>query len=156
MIQSAVVPVAEHGTRLLPATKSQPKKMLPVARKPILRYAVEELVSNGIQQVPFVTGPSKALLENPFGHNPKLFHVLSRQAKEDRLGKLGFEALKANFFYMRQRLNRGFGDAVLCAETFAGSEPCLVALGDSILGLNAMSRAVSRMAEVFEESAPVA
>ncbi|HLH20544.1 MAG TPA: UTP--glucose-1-phosphate uridylyltransferase [Bryobacteraceae bacterium] len=151
MIQSAVVPVAGHGTRLLPATKSQPKEMLPVARKPIVQYVVEELVSNGIQQVLFVTGRNKASIENHFDHDPELFRVLSRQAKEDLLRELDFEALKANFFYTRQRLQKGLGDAVLCAENFAGEEPFLVALGDSILGLNAVSRAVSRMAEVFEE-----
>ncbi len=150
MIQSAVVPVAGHGTRLLPATKSQPKEMLPVARKPIVQYVVEELVSNGIQQILFVTGRSKASIENHFDHDPELFRALSSTGRHDLLKELDFEALKANFFYTRQRLQKGLGDAVLCAENFAGEEPFLVALGDSILGLNAVSRAVSRMADVFE------
>ena len=70
VIKSAVVPVAGHGTRLLPATKSQPKEMLPVARKPIVQYVVEELVSNGIQQILFVTGRNKASIENHFDHDP--------------------------------------------------------------------------------------
>ena len=77
MIQSAVVPVAGLGTRLLPATKSQPKEMLPVARKPIVQYVVEELVSNGIEQILFVTGRSKASIENHFDHDPELFHALT-------------------------------------------------------------------------------
>jgi len=145
------VPVAGHGTRLLPATKSQPKEMLPVARKPIVQYVVEELVSNGIDQILFVTGRSKASIEDHFDHDPELFRVLSDTQKEDLLKEVDFEPLKANFFYTRQRLQKGLGDAILCAENFAGEEPFLVALGDSILGLHAVSQAVSRMAEVFEE-----
>jgi len=150
VIQSAVVPVAGHGTRLLPATKSQPKEMLPVARKPIVQYVVEELVSNGIQQILFVTGRNKASIENHFDHDPELFQALSAADRKDLLKELDFDALKANFFYTRQRLQKGLGDAVLCGESFAGEEPFLVALGDSILGLHAVSRAVSRMADVFD------
>jgi UTP--glucose-1-phosphate uridylyltransferase len=150
VIQSAVVPVAGLGTRLLPATKSQPKEMLPVARKPIVQYVVEELVSNGIQQILFVTGRSKASIENHFDHDPELFQALTQSNKQELLKDIDFETLKANFFYTRQRLQRGLGDAIMCAENFAGEEPFLVALGDSILGLNAVSQAVSRMADVFE------
>ena len=135
----------------MPATKSQPKEMLPVARKPIVQYVVEELVSNGIQQILFVTGRSKASIENHFDHDPELFRVLSDGEKQDLLQEVDFERLKANFFYTRQRLQKGLGDAVLCGENFAGEEPFLVALGDSILGLHATSRVVSRMAEVFED-----
>jgi UTP--glucose-1-phosphate uridylyltransferase len=142
--------VAGHGTRLLPATKSQPKEMLPVARKPIVQYVVEELVSNGIEQILFVTGRSKASIENHFDHDPELFAALTQANKQDLLKELNFEALKAHFFYTRQRLQKGLGDAILCAENFAGEEPFLVALGDSILGLNAVSQAVSRMADVFD------
>jgi UTP--glucose-1-phosphate uridylyltransferase len=150
VIKSAVIPVAGHGTRLLPATKSQPKEMLPVARKPIVQYVVEELVSNGIQDMLFVTGRNKASIENHFDHDPELFRALSAGNKQELLSDIDFAALKANFFYTRQRLQKGLGDAVLCGETFAGEEPFLVALGDSILGLHAVSRAVSRMADVYE------
>jgi UTP--glucose-1-phosphate uridylyltransferase len=150
VIQSAVVPVAGLGTRLLPATKSQPKEMLPVARKPIVQYVVEELVSNGIQQILFVTGRSKTSIEDHFDHDPELFAALTHANKQDLLRELNFDALKAHFFYTRQRMQKGLGDAVLCAENFAGEEPFLVALGDSILGLNAVSQAVSRMADVFD------
>jgi len=150
VIKSAVVPVAGYGTRLLPATKSQPKEMLPVARKPIVQYVVEELVSNGIQQILFVTGRSKASIENHFDHDPELFRALQEANKQDMLKEVDFEDLKANFFYTRQPHQKGLGDAVLHGENFAGEEPFLVALGDSILGLNAVSRAVSRMMEVFD------
>ena len=124
--------------------------MLPVARKPIVQYVVEELVSNGIQHVLFVTGRNKASIENHFDHDPELSRVLNDTKKLDLLKELDFDALKANFFYTRQRLQKGLGDAVLCAENFAGEEPFLVALGDSILGLHAVSRAVARMADVFD------
>jgi len=145
-----LIPVAGHGTRLLPATKSQPKEMLPVARKPIVQYVVEELVSNGIRQVLFVTGRNKASIENHFDDDPELFRVLSDANKKELLESLNFKELAAHFFYTRQRVQRGLGDAVLCGENFAGEEPFLVALGDSILGLNAQSTVVSRLAEVFE------
>ena len=108
------------GTRLLPATKSQPKEMLPVARKPIVQYVVEELVSNGIEQILFVTGRNKSSIENHFDHDPELFRALSEANKQDLLQELDFEALKANFFYTRQRLQKGLGDAVLCAREFRG------------------------------------
>ena len=93
--------------------------MLPVARKPIVQYVVEELVSNGIQQILFVTGRNKASIENHFDHDPELFRTLTDTNKQDLLKELHFDALKANFFYTRQRLQKGLGDAILCAENFA-------------------------------------
>ena len=149
-IKIAVVPVAGLGTRLLPATKSQPKEMLPVARKPIVQYVVEELVSNGLEQILFVTGRSKNSIENHFDHDPELFRTLTDANKQDLLQELSFEAMRAQFFYTRQRFQRGLGDAVLCGESFAGEEPFLLALGDSILGLHAVSKACARMIDVFE------
>ena len=137
MIKSAIVPVAGIGTRLLPATKSQPKEMLPVARKPI-------------EQILFITGRNKNSIENHFDLDPELQRALKEANKSDLLQELDFEELKANFFYTRQRMQRGLGDAILCGENFAGEQPFLVALGDSILGLHATSMAVTRMAEVFE------
>jgi UTP--glucose-1-phosphate uridylyltransferase len=151
VIKSALVPVAGLGTRLLPATKSQPKEMLPVARKPIVQYVVEELVRNGIEQILFITGRNKSSIENHFDHDPELFQTLTQANKRDLLHAVDFEELKTNFFYTRQRLQKGLGDAVLCGENFAGEQPFLVALGDSILGLHANSMAVTRMAEVFQE-----
>lgn len=150
MIPSAIVPVAGLGTRLLPATKSQPKEMLPVARKPIVQYVVEELAANGIEQVLFITGRNKTSIEDHFDADPELVRALSAANKRELLGELAFEELRAHFFYTRQRFQRGLGDAVLCGEHFAGEEPFVVALGDSIVGLHANSQAVSRMAELFE------
>jgi UTP--glucose-1-phosphate uridylyltransferase len=150
VIRSAIVPVAGLGTRLLPATKSQPKEMLPVARKPIVQYVAEELVSNGIEQILFITGRNKSSIENHFDSDPELTRALSAANKRDLLGELAFEDLRAHFFYTRQRFQRGLGDALLCGENFAGDEPFVVALGDSILGLHARSRTVARMVEAFE------
>jgi UTP--glucose-1-phosphate uridylyltransferase len=149
VIKSAIVPVAGMGTRLLPATKSQPKEMLPVARKPIVQYVVEELAANGVEQILFVTGRNKSSIENHFDHDPELARTLNACNKLDLMEELRFEELHTHFFYTRQRFQRGLGDAVLCGENFAGEEPFVVALGDSILGLNAHSRAVSRMCELF-------
>lgn len=132
MIRSAVVPVAGLGTRLMPATRSQPKEMLPVARKPVVEYVIDELVSNGLEQILFVTGRNKTSIEDHFD-----------------LGESG----KAKFFYTRQGSPRGLGDAILAGEHFAGDKPFVVALGDSILGLYAQSQAVSRMIEIFEKNA---
>src|SRR6202165_384111 len=150
MIRSAIVPVAGHGTRLLPATKSQPKEMLPVARKPIVQYVAEELIANKIDQILFVTGRNKTSIENHFDTDPELVRNLLAANKKDLLKELRFEDHEANFFYTRQRMQKGLGDAILCGENFAGEEPFLVALGDSILGLHADSRVVSRMADVFD------
>ncbi|MFB3778041.1 MAG: UTP--glucose-1-phosphate uridylyltransferase [Bryobacteraceae bacterium] len=152
MIKCAIVPVAGYGTRLLPATKSQPKEMLPVARKPIVQYVVEELVASSVEEILFVTGRNKSSIENHFDQDPELTRLLSEGKRLDLLEELRFEELQAQFYYTRQRLQRGLGDAVLCGESFASERPFVVALGDSILGLHANSRAVSRMSELFQSS----
>jgi UTP--glucose-1-phosphate uridylyltransferase len=150
VILSAIVPVAGYGTRLLPATKSQPKEMLTVARKPIVQYVAEELVANGLSQILFVTSRTKSSIENHFDSDPELLRLLRESNKTELLDELRFEEQQANFFYTRQRVQRGLGDAILCGENFAGEQPFVVALGDSIVGLNAQSRAVSRMVDLFE------
>jgi UTP--glucose-1-phosphate uridylyltransferase len=142
--------VAGFGTRLLPATKSQPKEMLTVARKPIVQYVAEELVANGVEQILFVTSRNKTSIENHFDSDPELIRTLSAGYKKDLLEELRFEELQAHFFYTRQRVQRGLGDAILCGENFAGEQAFVVALGDSIVGLNAQSSALSRMIEIFE------
>ena len=150
VIRSAIVPVAGFGTRLLPATKSQPKEMLTVARKPIVQYVAEELVANGVSQILFVTSRAKTSIENHFDSEPELMRLLTDSNKTELLDALRFEELQAQFFYTRQRVQRGLGDAILCGENFAGEQPFVVALGDSIVGLNAQSQAISRMVDLFE------
>jgi len=148
-IDLAVVPVAGLGTRLLPATKSQPKEMLPVGRKPVVQYVVEELTRVGMKRVLFVTGPGKASLENHFDLNGELIQTLRETGKEDLLAELAFERAAAQYFYTRQRQLLGLGHAVSCARAFVGRQPFVVALGDSIIGMHATSDVVGRMTRHF-------
>ena len=150
MIRSAIVPVAGYGTRLLPATKSQPKEMLTVARKPIVQYVAEELAANGVEQILFVTSRNKTSIENHFDSDAELTRLLNAANKTELLEELKSDELSTHFFYTRQSVQRGLGDAILCGENFAGEQPFVVALGDSIVGLNAQSKTLSRMIEIFE------
>jgi UTP--glucose-1-phosphate uridylyltransferase len=134
-IDIAVVPVAGLGTRLLPATKSQPKEMLPVGRKPVVQYVVEELTRVGMKRILFVTGPGKASIENHFDLNGELIQTLRESGKEELLEELEFERAAVQYLYTRQRQTLGLGHAVLSARAFVGSRPFVVALGDSIIGI---------------------
>src|SRR5215831_13532753 len=102
-IDIAVVPVAGLGTRLLPATKSQPKEMLPVGRKPVVQYVFEELASAGMRRILFITGQGKASIENHFDINEELIQLLRESGKEDLLSELAFERAPVQYFYTRQR-----------------------------------------------------
>jgi UTP--glucose-1-phosphate uridylyltransferase len=124
--------------------------MLPVARKPIVQYVAEELATNGIEQILFVTGRSKTSIENHFDADPELVRTLSDARKQDLLDELKFEELESKIFYTRQRMQKGLGDAIQCGESFAGEQPFIVALGDSILGLNGKSKSITRISELFE------
>jgi UTP--glucose-1-phosphate uridylyltransferase len=156
MIDIAVIPVAGLGTRLLPATKSQPKEMLPVGRKPVVQYVVEELTRVGIQRMLFITGAGKYSIENHFDLNLELIENLRETGKEDLLSELEFERSVVQYFYTRQRQLLGLGHAVLCAQSFVGDQPFVVALGDSIIGLHAQSKVVQRMIDIFTEEQPAA
>jgi UTP--glucose-1-phosphate uridylyltransferase len=151
-VSIAVVPVAGLGTRLLPATKSQPKEMLPVARKPVVQYVVEELVANGVRQVLLVTGRGKSSIENHFDFDHDLTRHLRETGKEDLLPELEYERLRLQFFFTRQRRQKGLGDAVLHARHFTGERPFAVALGDSILGLHASSRVLERCIAAYRDT----
>lgn len=154
MIDLAVIPVAGAGTRLLPSTKSQPKEMLPVGRKPVVQYVVEELAASGVQRMLFVTGPGKHSIENHFDLNQELINFLRETGKEELLSELAFERAKLEFCYTRQRRQLGLGHAVLTARPFVGQQSFVVALGDSILGIHAQSTIVRRMIDTFgKESA---
>ena len=151
-INIAVVPVAGHGTRLLPATKSQPKEMLPVGRKPVVQYIIDELAQSGIRRTLFITGPGKTSIENHFDINPELISMLRETGREEQLCELQFERQQMEYFYTRQRRQLGLGHAVLCARPFVGNQPFVVALGDSILGVQTPSNVIQRMVAQFEES----
>jgi UTP--glucose-1-phosphate uridylyltransferase len=151
-INIAVVPVAGLGTRLLPATKSQPKEMLPVGRKPVVQYVVDELTRGGIERILFVTGPGKTSIENHFDVNAELIQLLRESGKEELLSELSFERAPVRYFFTRQRRLLGLGHAVSCASSFVGDQPFVVALGDSIIGMNAQSDVVQRMTECYTDT----
>jgi len=151
-VDLAVVPVAGRGTRLLPLTKSQPKEMLPLGRKPVVQYVVEELARCGIGRLLFVTGPGKAAIENHFDIDKELIDTLRETGKEELLEELAFEREDLEYFYTRQRRQLGLGHAVLCAKPVVGGQSFVVALGDSIIGMRAQSGVVRQMIERFESS----
>ncbi len=129
----AIVPVAGLGTRLLPATKSMPKEMLPVGRKPVVQYVAEELEAAGVTQILLITGRRKQAIEDHFDADPELTSALQRAGNERLLADLAFTNAETRFFYTRQAEPRGLGDAVLYGAEFAGNDPCVVSLGDSII-----------------------
>ncbi len=148
-IDIAVIPVAGHGTRLLPATKSQPKEMLSVGRKPVVQYVVEELAHSGIRRMLFVTSRGKHSIESHFDIDESLTHYLRSTGREELLADLAFERESIEYFYTRQRRQLGLGHAVLCAESLIRDQPFVVALGDSIIGVHAQSDIVERMKRLF-------
>ena len=148
----AVIPVAGLGTRLLPITKSQPKEMIPVGSKPVVQYIVEELRRVGIDQVLFITGAGKSSIENHFDINKELVESLREGGKEELLAELEFDRANTRYFFTRQRELLGLGHAILCARTFVGNQPFVVALGDSIIGIHAQSDIVNRMEQCFRKN----
>ena len=151
-IDIAVIPVAGHGTRLLPSTKSQPKEMLPVGRKPVVQYVVEELAQNGIRRSMFITGPGKTSIENHFDWDDELVSYLRNTGREEHLQDLEYERFDMEYAFTRQRRQLGLGHAVLCAQPFVRNQPFVVALGDSIIGLHAKSQILHRMIEEYDRS----
>lgn len=150
-IDIAVVPVAGLGTRMLPATKSQPKEMLPVGRKPVVQYVVDELTRAGMRRILFITGQGKTSIENHFDINAELVQSLRESGKEDLLAELAFERAPVQYFYTRQRQALGLGHAVLSAQALVRNQPFVVALGDSIIGFSPESDVVRRMTAAFVE-----
>jgi len=155
-IRMAVVPVAGAGTRLLPATKSQPKEMLPIGRKPVVQYVVEELEAAGLTTIVFITGRGKASIENHFDRDAELVRLLERTHRYELLKELDYEETDVSFFYTRQREQRGLGDAIRCARKFTGEFPFVVALGDSIISGSDSSPIVRRLINCFQETGAAA
>jgi len=132
-IVKAIVPVGGLGTRLLPATKSQPKEMLPIGRKPVVQYVVEELQAVGLRQILLVTGRRKRTIEDHFDPDPQLVAQLKQAGNEALLADLEYLEGRSRFYYTRQSTPRGLGHAVSLGADFVDGEDCVVALGDSIL-----------------------
>ncbi|MFH1030573.1 MAG: UTP--glucose-1-phosphate uridylyltransferase GalU [bacterium] len=133
MIKKAIIPVAGFGTRFLPATKAQPKEMLPIVDKPIIQYLVEEAVASGIEEIIFVTGRGKRAIEDHFDHSFELEHNLVEKGKRSFLEKIYKISKLARFAYVRQPEPLGDGHAILCAGRFINDEPCAVLFGDDIV-----------------------
>ena len=132
-VRKAVFPLAGHGTRFLPMTKSSPKEMLPVIDKPVVQYVVEEAVEAGIEQMVMVTGRGKRAIEDHFDISYELEDVLRKKNKTAVLSELRRITNLAQILYLRQKEALGLGHAVLCAELAVGDEPFAVALVDEIL-----------------------
>ncbi|MGB2825909.1 MAG: UTP--glucose-1-phosphate uridylyltransferase, partial [Thermoplasmata archaeon] len=128
-----VIPAAGLGTRFLPATKAQPKEMLPVVDKPTIQYVVEEAVESGITDIVIITGRGKRAIEDHFDKSYELEHRLTASGNEEGLDEIRKIASMADIFYIRQKEQLGLGHAVLCAKKHIGREPFAVMLGDDIV-----------------------
>nr|WP_087991400.1 UTP--glucose-1-phosphate uridylyltransferase GalU [Bacillus subtilis] len=132
-VRKAVIPAAGLGTRFLPATKAQPKEMLPIVDKPAIQYIVEEAVESGIEDILIITGRNKRSIEDHFDRSAELEFNLREKGKTETLKEMQQIADLANIHYIRQKEPLGLGHAVLCAEHFIGDEPFAVLLGDDIM-----------------------
>ncbi len=128
----AVIPAAGLGTRFLPATKAQPKEMLPVVDKPAIQYVVEEAVASGIDDILVVTGRGKRAIEDHFDKSFELEQLLEKDGKKEALAQVRDVADMAHIHYIRQKHQLGLGHAILCAQRYVGNQPFAVLLGDTI------------------------
>ena len=151
-LNKAVFPVAGLGTRFLPATKAQPKEMLPVVDKPLIQYAVEEAYAAGIRHMIFVTGRSKRAIEDHFDTAYELENELEVAGKQELLALVrSIQAEDMAFSYVRQPRSLGLGHAVLCAEHMVGNEPFAVLLADDLMtGPPGGQPVLAQMAEQFK------
>jgi len=149
IIKKVIIPVAGLGTRFLPATKAQPKEMLPLIDKPVIQYLVEEAVNSGIKDVIFVTGRGKRAIEDHFDYSPELESSLLQKNKKDVFKEVRAISEMANFFYVRQKMPRGDGDAVVCASHLTNNEPVAVLFGDDIV--ESRVPCLFQMIKVFEK-----
>ncbi|HWG92323.1 MAG TPA: UTP--glucose-1-phosphate uridylyltransferase GalU [Candidatus Thermoplasmatota archaeon] len=129
----AVIPAAGLGTRMLPATKTSPKEMLPVVDKPAIQYVVEECVASGIKEILIITGRGKRAIEDYFDHTLELEHLLERKGDKTQLEAMRRIADMAEIHYVRQKEQKGLGHAIACARNYIGDEPFAVLLGDDIV-----------------------
>jgi UTP--glucose-1-phosphate uridylyltransferase len=148
IVRKAIFPVAGLGTRFLPATKAQPKEMLPLVDKPIIQYGVEEAVASGIDNIILVTGRGKNAIEDHFDVSVELESFLESRGKRDQLAEIRKISNMINFAYVRQGEPLGLGHAVLVGRELVGDEPFAVILADDVI--DAQPPAIKQMIEVFE------
>ena len=148
-VRKVVIPAAGFGTRFLPATKAQPKEILPIVDKPIIQYVVEQAVEAGITQVIIVTGWHKRSIEDHFDRHFELEARLLESGKKDLLDEVKKISELANFIYVRQKEPLGNGHAVLVAREIIGDEPFIVMWGDEFF--EAKPPAISQLIDVYEK-----
>ena len=149
-VTKAVIPAAGLGTRVLPATKAQPKEMLVIVDKPSLQYIVEELIESGITDIVIVTGRNKNSIEDHFDYSYELENTLKKDGKDELLEKIENLSTMANIFYVRQNLPKGLGHAILKAKPFIGDDPFVIALGDDIVD-NPERPVAKQLIDVYEK-----
>ena len=132
-VKKAIIPAAGLGTRFLPATKSQPKEMLPIVDKPTLQYIIEEAINSGIEEILIITGRNKKSIEDHFDKSVELELELEQKGKQEMLEMVRDIANMVNIHYIRQKEPKGLGHAIHCAKSFIGDEPFAVLLGDDIV-----------------------
>ena len=132
-VKKAVIPAAGLGTRMLPATKTVPKEVLPLVDKPVIHYIIEEAVESGIEDILIITNRAKSALDDYFDYAPELEQTLSKGGKPSELAAVRQSADMANIFYIRQKETKGLGHAVWRAKRFVGDEPFAVLLGDDVM-----------------------
>lgn len=148
-IRKAIIPAAGLGTRFLPATKAQPKEMLPIVDKPTIQYIVEEAVASGIEDIIIVTGRTKKAIEDHFDKSVELEMELEKKQNKELLEIARSVSQIANIYYIRQKEPKGLGHAVLTAKTFIGNEPFAVLLGDDVI--DSEKPALKQMIEVYDK-----
>src|SRR4051812_17249269 len=147
-VRKAVIPAAGLGTRFLPATKAQPKEMLPVVDRPAIQYVVEEAVRAGLRDIVIVTGRGKRTIEDHFDRSFELEYYLEQGGKHELLKEMRELAEMADIHYVRQGEPRGLGHAVAAARHHVGHEPFVVLLGDDIM--IETSSVLTEMIDVYE------
>ena len=149
-IHKAIIPAAGLGTRFLPATKAQPKEMLPVVDKPTLQYIIEEAVESGIQEILIITGRNKKSIEDHFDKSVELELELEAKGKYELLEEVRRISDMVNIHYIRQKEPKGLGHAIYCAKSFIGDEPFAVLLGDDIV-YHPEKPCLKQLMEAYEE-----
>ena len=132
-VRKAIIPAAGLGTRFLPATKAQPKEMLPIVDKPTIQYIIEEAVASGIEEILIITGRNKKCIEDHFDKSVELEMELEKNNKNELLDLVRGISDMVDIHYIRQKEPRGLGHAILCAKAFVGNEPFAVLLGDDVV-----------------------
>ena len=149
-IRKAIIPAAGLGTRFLPATKAQPKEMLPIVDKPTLQYIIEEAIASGIEEILIITGRNKTSIENHFDKSVELELELERKGKTELLEMVRDISDMVNIHYIRQKEPLGLGHAVGCAKSFIGNEPFAVLLGDDII--DSEEPCLAQLIRAYEET----